>query len=275
MISSPEVLLYLLLAAAAAVLGACIGSFCNNWAYRACRKQSVILGRSRCPACKHVLAGRDLIPLVSCLLLKGRCRYCGRGISIRYPLTEAASAVFYLAAFVLFFPANDLELVRWSVLAGLTLTLGLVDLESWELPNGLILAGVLWFFILVPFSGLSSLWMGLAGSAVIAVPLLLLVLLMDKLLGKETMGGGDIKLVAMLGLHLGAGRTLLTLIIACIIGILMALLWKPIVPPVPGEEGASQPRPGRIPFGPALILAAWICALWGKPLLDLCYSAFV
>jgi len=92
-------------------------------------------------------------------------------------------------------------------------------------------------------------------AALVVLPLLLIVLLMDKLLKKETMGGGDIKLMAVLGLHFGAGKTLFILIVACVLGIVIALIQK-------------RKPDVRFPFGPILALAGWITALIGEPVMN-------
>lgn len=248
----------------AALLGLVLGSFCNNWACRLCRGESVSRGRSRCPACGHTLAARDLVPLLSWLSLGGRCRYCKAPISGRYPAAELISALAWallLFRFDLF--TQWAELLRWAVLLPLLFTLALQDWESWELSDGLMLAGALWFCLLLPVSGgARGLWIGLLGGLSVAGPLLLLSLAADKLLGVETMGGGDIKLFAVLGLHLGPGRTLLTLILACVLGILLAL---------PPRRGSAVPaETGRfhaVPFGPAICLAAYLAGLWGGDLI--------
>lgn len=246
----------------AAVLGLALGSFCNNWAFRLCRGESVAKGRSRCPQCGHTLAARDLVPLLSFLLLRGRCRYCGGRISRRYPAAELVSMAACLLLALRFDPILEwAELLRWAVLAALLLTLALQDWESWELSDGLIGAGAVWFLALLPLSGgLAGLRAGLLGGISVAGPLLLFTLAADKLLGVETMGGGDIKLFAMLGLHLGPGRSLLTLILACALGLLLGL--------VPcGDAQAAEGKFHAVPFGPAICLAALLAGLWGTRLL--------
>lgn len=261
------------LLALALLLGLCMGSFCNNWAFRLSRGQSVTKGRSKCPHCGHALGALDLVPLFSYCFLRGRCRYCRGPISPRYPLTELLMAAAYGSLLWRFDPITQWpELLRWAVLFLLFLVLALVDWETWELPDGLVLAGALWFAALVPFTGgLSALIDGLIGSVAIAGPVLVLVLIADKLLGRETMGGGDIKLLAMLGLHLGASRMLLLLILASVFGILFSLLPCP-APSADTEPGDEEPLPesGRfrsIPFGPAILTAAWVTALFGNQLI--------
>lgn len=248
----------------AALLGLLLGSFCNNWAFRLCRRESVFRGRSRCPACGHTLSAGDLIPLLSWLRLGGKCRYCGAHISGRYPAAELISAL----AWVLLPLAMDpflqwAELARWALLLPLLLTLALQDWESWELSDGLLLAAALWALALIPFTGgWQALGRALLGAVSIAGPLLLVSLAADKLLGVETLGGGDIKLFAALGLHLGPGRTLLTLILACVLGLLLAL------PPRKGETAPAETgRFHAVPFGPAICLAAYLAGLWGEGLI--------
>lgn len=260
----PAIAAYLL--CLAALLGLIMGSFCNNWAFRLCRGKSVARGRSRCPHCGHTLAARDLVPLVSWLCLRGKCRYCAGPISRRYPIAELLSAAGYVALILCVDPvAQWPELLRWAVLLPLLLTLSLQDWESWELSDGLVLAGAIWAVLLLPFSGgLEAVLPALLGGVSIAGPLLLFSLMADKLMGVETMGGGDIKLFAMLGLHLGSARSLLTVILACILGILLAL-----IPRSGGEDApVATGRFHAVPFGPAICLAAVFAGLLGERLIS-------
>ncbi len=238
-----------------ALLGLIFGSFCNAWAWRIAHGESIAHGRSHCADCGHTLAARDLIPLVSWLALRGRCRYCGRPISPRYPLVELVSCLYYVSV-VLCFDVT-LDALRLLILGSLLLTASLVDLDTMELPDGLLLAAALAALLRLPGGWKDA----LLGAVAVAGPLLLLVLLADKRMGRETMGGGDIKLVAVLGLHFGPARTLLLLILACVLGLLLGLAMK-------------RAKDDPFPFGPALSLAAWLTALVGGPVVSWYFSLF-
>lgn len=232
----------------AIVCGGVFGSFVNCMAWRIVHKESVWKGRSHCASCRHPLHPFDLIPIVSYIFLRGRCRYCREKVSLRYMLTELLLAVVFIS-FIWKYDMSFLTL-RYLVLACILLGLSLVDLDSYEIPDGFIIAGILWWIVTMPFMGTSmieGLRTGLLGGMAIGGGILLLSLLMDRVLNKESMGGGDIKLFFMLGLYMGPALGLFNLIASCFIGILLALLM----------------RQNKIPFGPAIAGASWITFLWG------------
>lgn len=257
----------ILFAIMAIAYGVSVGSFCNNWAYRLCRGESVAKGRSKCPKCNHTLSSKDLVPLFSYLFLRGKCRYCEVKIPMRYFLVEVVSGVLYLLLWLFIDPINSpVEFVRWALLLFFLITLTLQDLETYELSDGINLAGAVWFLVLTPFAG--DLVSGIIGGLSVSVPILLISLIADKVLGKESMGGGDIKLLAMLGLHIGFPLNVLSLILSCFIGIFFAI----VVPKRSTEEDGVEA--GMIPFGPSICIAAYATALWGEQLLNLYLSLF-
>lgn len=243
--AAPGATAYLLLLTG--ILGLCMGSFCNAWAWRIAHGQSIARGRSRCPRCGHSLSAGDLIPLVSWLCLRGKCRYCGAPISRRYPAVELLGGLYTLS--VLLCCGLSWESLRLLIAGSLLLTAALVDLDTMLLPDGLLLAaGGAAFLRLLDGEGTAM----LLGGVCIAVPLLLLVLAADRLMGRETMGGGDIKLVAVLGMHFGPLQGLFLLITACVLGLLAGAVM-------------GKRRDAPFPFGPALVLAGWLTVLVGKP----------
>ncbi len=239
----------------AALLGLVLGSFCNAWAWRVVHGESIVRGRSHCALCGHTLAARDLVPLLSWFFLRGRCRYCGAPISRRYPAAELISCLYYVSIVWRFGLTPDA--LRLLVLGSLLLTASLVDLDTMELPDGLLIAAALAALLRLPDGWKDA----LLGAACVAGPLLLLVLLCDKLMGREAMGGGDIKLVAVLGLHFGPAQTLFLLILACVLGLILGAALK-------------RAKDAPFPFGPALSLAAWIAALAGGPVTEWYFSLF-
>lgn len=240
------------------LLGLVFGSFGNAWAWRLVHHEKITKGRSHCASCGHPLAAKDLIPLVSYLSLKGRCRYCHKPISRRYILAELTCALLFVSLLLRF--DLSLELLRFLILGFCLFVASLVDLEDMWLPDGLLIAGAVAALLRLVTD--PSAWKDmLLGAVCTALPLLLLVLIMDKILKKESMGGGDIKLLAVLGLHFGPLKTLLLLILACFIGLIIAVLKK---------KGRGTP----FPFGPALAVAAWITALAGDAILQSYLSLF-
>lgn len=241
------------------VLGTVFGSFINCLAWRWVQGESVLRGRSHCAVCGHVLGPLDLIPLVSYLALKGRCRYCSTPISPRYMAAEVTLGLFFAAAAWRF--GLSWQTVQAWALFTVLLGLALVDLDSYIIPDGFILAGLLiWLPTLALAFGdlIHTLAHAMSGAAMAAL-VLGLVLVFEAVTKKESMGGGDIKLFFMVGLYLGFWESLLNLILACLIGIVFA--------------GIIRAR--LIPFGPAIALATALTLLFGGPVVDWYLSLFM
>ena len=205
--------------------GACGGSFVNCAASRRVRGEKLARGRSHCMACGHTLGVRDLAPIVSWLCLRGKCRFCGEKISARYPLTEPLLALAFTAA-------------------------------TMEIPDLPLAFGALLWAVCLPLEPdpLKSLMRGFLGGLLPGGLLLLFVLLMDKLMKRETMGGGDIKLFAMLGLYAGPAADLVLVLASCLLGLVF------------GRVRARRGQP--FPFGPAIAAAAVPALLWGPALVE-------
>lgn len=237
-------------------LGAVFGSFLNCAAWRIAHGESFLHGRSHCTSCGHELSALDLVPIFSWLLLGGKCRYCKTKISPRYMLTE----LFFGCVSVLSILRWDLsaEFLRNMVFACALFCLSLVDLESYEIPNGCLLISIIAWAVAVPFMGMSiktvliHVVTGIAYGAI----MLGFTLLFDKILGKETMGGGDIKLFAVTGLYLGVVASLFSLFISCILGLLVGAVRK------------KQEKGAMIPFGPSIALASYGMLLYGDGLVN-------
>ena len=234
----------------AALFGAVLGSALNCAAYRAVHGGSWVKGRSRCPACGHVLGARDLVPVFSWLLLRGKCRYCGTKISPRYVLAELLCAGL-AAACVARFGLTALCLRNLAFLFCLFF-LSLVDWESFIIPDGCLLVAAGAWLLALPFpwngwrDAASRVLAGLVfGGVALAVSLAL-----DKLLGKESLGGGDIKLLAVCGLYLGWIGSLFALLLACVLGLALAAALR---------RGRGEP----VPFGPAIAAASAVMLFCG------------
>ncbi len=236
----------------AAVLGAVMGSFLNCAAWRIVHQESILRGRSHCARCGHRLAARDLVPVVSWLALKGKCRYCGQPISVRYPLTEAVCAFVYCSLLLRF----DVSIIclRYVLLLSVLLLGALVDLEDGWIPDRVsVIAAVGYVPLALLEGGLPLLLFGVLGAAAIFIPLLIIVLIMEKAMKTEAMGGGDLKLFAVLGLYFGWQQGIFLVLVSCVLGLAAMAL-----------AGRLKKRT-KAPFAPALYLAAWITALAGGP----------
>ena len=239
----------------AAVLGAVMGSFLNCAAWRVVHGESFVRGRSHCVNCGHELTPLELIPVLSWVIQGGKCRACGQKISIRYPLTELAFSLVTVLC-LLRFDLTALCLRNYLFLCCLFL-LTLTDLDEMVIPDGCHIAAVIIWAAFLPFlftgwrDALVSVLAGLTfGGGLLAVSLV-----MDRVLGRDSMGGGDIKLFAVVGLYLGFIGTLFAVVMACVIGLLLSLVLKRR-----GEDRA-------FPFGPSIALATAVMLLYGAPLI--------
>lgn len=246
----PLVAAYLLLVMA--LFGLVMGSALHCLAWRIAHNEPWAGGRSHCPACGHTLSPRELVPLFSWLVQKGRCRSCGAAIPARYPLSEAALAVVYVSLLVCFGISG--MLVQSLVLCSCLFCLSLVDLDVQLIPHRFLLIPAVVRLIGVALeSGFVRAGLWLLQGVAIGTVVLGLVLVLDKVLGKPSMGGGDIKLLAVLGLYFSPLCWLLMLIIACVLGIVLGLS-------LGAKKGVA------FPFGPAISAAAWLALLVGEPL---------
>ncbi len=242
--------------ALAALLGACMGSFLNCMAWRIVHGESVLRGRSHCDACGHVLSARDLVPVVSFLVSHGRCRYCGAKLSARHAAGEIVSAAVFVSL-LLTYDISLQTLEAWCV-ASILLVCSFTDLEGYIIPDRFIAVGIVLFIASLFFAQdpARRAINGAIGGFAVAGGLLVFVLVMEKLLGREAMGGGDVKLLFVTGLFLGWQRNLLCLVLACVIGI----VW--------GIVGQRRGKGALIPWGPSIALGAWLAALFGTPFIN-------
>ncbi len=250
---SPSITVMLLLLAL--VLGAVMGSFLNCAAWRLVHGESVLRGRSHCAVCGHELGAPDLVPILSYLFLRGKCRYCKKPISPRYPAVEAVCAVLYCTLLLRF----DLSwhCLRMILLLSLLLLGALVDLEDGWIPDRVSVIAALCYIPLSLLEGGGKLLLtGLLSGGGVLIVLLAIVLVMDKILKTESMGGGDLKLFAVLGLYFGWQQGIFLVLVSCIMGLTaMAILGR-----------LKKRTPTR--FAPILFLSAWITALAGTPVVD-------
>ena len=238
-------------------VGALIGSFLNVCIFRLPRGESIVWPGSHCPVCAHPIEFYDNIPLLSYLWLGGRCRACRAPISIRYPLVEASNALGYLAILGSFGP--DWTAALYALLFSALVVVTGTDLTHKMIPNvitipGMVI-GLLGAVTVLPVSVINS----VLGIAIGGGILWLLAWLSPYLFGKEGMGGGDIKLLAMIGAFLGWKPALLTIMIGSLTGSVIGISLIAL---------RMIKRDDYIPFGPFLVLGALLSMFFAQPLLD-------
>jgi len=243
----------------ALAVGACVGSFLNVVAYRLPRRESLLRPRSRCPACGTPIAAYDNVPLVSFLVLRGRCRHCGVAISRRYPTVEGLSAVVFAAVTAARWP--DARLALWLPLSALLIAVAVSDLERRIIPNRLVLAALAYLVIAAPLVARSDL-VELAAAGAGAF----LALFVVALAYPAGMGMGDVKLAGVLGLYLGVG-VIPALFVAFLVGAVVGIA-------LIAREGRGARKRG-VPFGPFLALGALVGILAGPELVDLYVDRFL
>ena len=241
----------------AAVLGALIGSFLNVCIYRLPSGQSIVWPGSHCPSCGASIAWYDNVPVLSYLRLLGRCAKCRAAISLRYPLVEAANAAGYVLILAAF--GMTWTTVFYCVLFSALLVVTGTDLTHKIIPNVVTVPGIILGLAgastVLPVEPVNALLGVLVGGGILWA----LAWASPYLFGKEGMGGGDIKLVAMIGAFLGWKPALLTIMIGSVAGSVIG---------VGLIAFRFMKRDEYIPFGPFLVLGALVSMFFAQPLVD-------
>ncbi len=238
------------------VLGTLIGSFLNVCIYRIPEGVSIVSPPSSCPRCGHRIRWYENIPILSYLVLVGRCSSCKAPISLRYPAIEALTGVLF-ALVLYFFGFSAATLVYWLFAAALVV-ITFIDLDHQIIPDVISLPGILIGFVcsfFVPWLPWLDSLLGifLGGGILFAV-----AWLYEFLARREGMGGGDIKLLAMLGAFLGWKAVLPVIFLASLAGTLVG---------VPVMVMQKQDSRLAIPFGPFLAFAGLVYLLWGEQMI--------
>jgi leader peptidase (prepilin peptidase)/N-methyltransferase len=247
----PALLNYLILG----VFGLIVGSFLNVVIVRLPKNKSVVKPRSQCVNCRYKIPWYDNIPVVSYAFLLGRCRKCKRKISIRYPIVEVITALLFVAAqtrfgWSLLLFVRDLPFL--AILVGVTF----IDLEHRIIPDELSIGGLVlglatayW----VPELGLMS---SVVGSAIGFAIFYILAWLYLNMKGQSGMGGGDIKLLAMIGAYVGPSGVVTTILVSSILGSIVGILWAVL-------QKEKNLMKVAIPYGPFLVIGSLTYYLLG------------
>ena len=236
---------------ALAALGLCVGSFLNVCIHRLPLGQSVVSPGSRCPKCSYALGWADNIPVLSYVTLGGRCRKCRTPISIRYPIVEVLTMALFVVHYLVF--GLDILLVPRLLFGCMLLVLFAIDLEHHLLPNAITLPGIvvgLAFSLLLPPGIVDALIGTLIGGGVLWA----IGEVYFRATGQEGMGGGDVKMLAMIGAFLGWKLVLVTLVFSSVAGSIIGVLV------LATRRGGMK---HALPYGTFLALGALIASLFG------------
>ena len=246
------------------IFGLAVGSFLNVCIYRLPLRKSIIFPPSHCPKCGNKIRAYDNIPLLSYILLGGKCRFCQERISLIYPAVELLSGLIFLFLY-LWYGLN------WDFASNLFLFTSLmviffIDLKHQLIPDVITLPGIavgLAFSLLSKSPSFLDSVIGIISGGGL---FFLVALAGDKIFKKESMGGGDIKLAAMLGAFLGWQKILLVFFLASFLGALVGIIFLILSPKV---------RESRlIPFGPFMAVATAICIFFGNLLVEMYLNLF-
>lgn len=264
------------------VLGACVGSFLNVCIARWPHDQSVVSPRSRCPKCGLQIGWRDNVPMLSWMLLRGRCRGCALRISAQYPLVELLVGLAWAAAAYEF--GATFSAVRVAVFATLMLGIAVTDARHYLIPDGFTVTGLVFVLVTSLVAGVTGdpgpfvgPWDALIGACAGAGAIAIIGWLGEVVLKREAMGFGDITLMAVVGGAVGPGRALLVIFIGAALG---AVTFLAVVYPVvrlrrtPAAEqidlGLERPSAAmpEVPFGVFLAPGAVVALVWGDALVS-------
>jgi leader peptidase (prepilin peptidase)/N-methyltransferase len=247
------------------LLGLSIGSFLNVIIYRVPRDKKFWAGRSVCPGCDKQLKWYHNIPLLSYLVLRGKCGFCGARISFRYPLVEALNALCYLYFAWEF--GLTLNLAIFVFLSSALIAIFFIDLDFQIIPDMITLPGMVIGLVISLVPGGIGIVPSLIGLVVGGGSLYIVALLGDWLFKKESMGGGDIKMAAMLGAFLGWQKVLFIFLASAGIGLVVSLVMMTF--------SAKMRRDRVVPFGPFIAMAAMLAILWGDQIISFYVANFL
>ncbi|WP_332238378.1 prepilin peptidase [Sporolactobacillus sp. KGMB 08714] len=237
-------------------LGLVLGSFYNVVGLRVAGGRSIISPPSHCPSCGRRLAIRDLVPVFSYLFLRGRCRTCHQKISPIYPIVEASTGLLFLFSFLRAASVADM-LCGW-LLASLLMIVLVTDLTEMMIPDRILFFFLILFAVFRIFFPLVPWWDALAGAASGFIVLLLIALI-----SRDGMGGGDVKLFAVIGLLVGLKTVLLGFFLSTFIGAAIG---------VAGMLTGMIKRRQPIPFVPFIVLGMLAAYFFGDRLIAIYYS---
>lgn len=246
----PDIILYCIIF----LFGIVIGSFLNVCIYRIPKKEDIVKTSSHCMSCGYHLKWYDMIPLLSFLALRGKCRKCGAKLSVQYPLIEAANGILYVC--IVWTGGIGIDSLLYCLLASALLVLSVIDFRTYEIPFGINLF-ILALGLVRAATDFSNILNYLAGS--LAVSIVLAVLYYAT--GGRAIGGGDVKLMAVCGLLLGWKLIIMAFLLGCVLGAVIHVIRMKV-----SGEGHV------LAMGPYLSMGVMIAALWGERMINWYFS---
>lgn len=239
-------------------IGMAVGSFLNVCIYRWPEGLSVVRPRSRCPSCERPIAWYDNVPVLSWLILRGRCRHCGSRISVQYPAIELATGLIWLALVLHF--GFGVEAIRGGVFMSLLLGIAILDARHRIIPDQFSVLGALAGIGFAAIPGGISLTTALIGAVVAYIFMWLIKLGGEAAFKKPALGVGDIHMMAMVGAFLGLGGAVLTVMLGSFLGLVIGV-------PLTMLRGRLKVLGTYLPLGTFLALGAAIGYVWGDAII--------
>jgi len=247
------------------IFGCFIGSFLNCVVYRMENKKSFAKGRSFCPKCKHTLAWSDLIPVISFLFLRGKCRYCKKKISWQYPVVEIITGLLFLLIFNQFSILEFSKLLYLLVVSCLLEVIFIYDLKHYIIPDRVIFPAIIIVFLFRILDFIRNfkleirnydLLLNLTMAIVVSAGFFFLLWLISR---GRWMGFGDVKLALFMGLFLSWPNILVALFFAFILGSVIGLILIAL---------QKKKMKSQMPFGPFLIAGTFVGLFWGTKIIN-------
>lgn len=243
--------------------GLVIGSFLNVCIYRIPREESIVFPSSHCPNCGTKLKAYDLVPLLSYIVQRGKCRYCGEKISPQYPIVELLNSLVYILIYNKF--GLSLSFIFYGIIFSILIVIAFIDLKEMIIPDILviliIIITIIYKVLLFLLYSKSPDLLNSIGGLVLSSLLFVLIILVSK----GGMGGGDVTLIGSLGFILGIKNIFLTIFLSFILGAIISVILL-----ITKIKGKKDP----IPFGPFIILGFFITLFWGEDLINWYLSLF-
>lgn len=239
------------------IYGLLIGSFLNVCIYRIPREESIIFPSSHCPNCGTSLKWYDLVPVLSYIFQKGKCRYCGGEISQQYPIVELLNAIMYLFIYLQF--GFTLEFLFYAIIFSILIIITVIDLQHMIIPDSLVIAIFIFTIIYKLLNYILYRQSPELINSILGLVLSILLFLLIIIISKGGMGGGDATLIGVLGFILGIKGIFLAIYLSFIQGAIISIFLLIM---------KIKNRKDPIPFGPFIILGFLIVVFWGESLIN-------